>query len=339
MYWLQLASVGVPVAAALSYLCVGLVRGYAIRRSILDVPNERSSHARVVPRGGGLGLVAVFLALAPLTLSAGQRSPVVVLCLAAAALVGWIGWLDDRAGISVRARLAVHLGAGTALALLASSLGASPLWALWWLFCAVASINIVNFMDGIDGLVASQVAIFAGTIVLSTPAGTIAHGWAIVLAGACLGFLGWNWPPARIFLGDVGSGALGFLCATIGVLAILEVDRGLFRVFLPLFPLYFDAAWTLGRRVRNGERVSQAHRSHLYQRLANDRWGHRFVTLLYGIAALVGGAVSLQPADAAWPYLAAAFAMLVVAVGAALDRTRPFVWRDRVPDRGTVSGH
>jgi UDP-N-acetylmuramyl pentapeptide phosphotransferase/UDP-N-acetylglucosamine-1-phosphate transferase len=319
------------VAAILSAIAVGEMRRYALHRSILDVPNERSSHSAAVPRGGGLGMVLVFVVLA---LGVPLRPPVRVVTwvyLLALVAVAFVGWLDDRAGVRVRVRLAVHAAAGAALAALAFAAGETVIWCAWWMLWAISSINVVNFMDGIDGLVASQCAVFAVSIARLTPSDTASHMLALVLCGVCVGFLSWNWPPARIFMGDVGSGTLGALCALVGMLAILDAPVGFVRAYLPLFPLFLDAAWTVSRRLRNGERITEAHRTHLYQRLANGGWGHRRVTMLYLAAAATGVAVAAV-GDEVWrTALVVVYGACVIVVGAALDRTRPFAWRESRP--------
>jgi UDP-N-acetylmuramyl pentapeptide phosphotransferase/UDP-N-acetylglucosamine-1-phosphate transferase len=306
----------------LAAAAVDLVRRHALRRRQLDIPNDRSSHSVPTPRGGGLGVVVVVAAAWVWVLVAWRqpRSVELPLCIAAMVVVAGVGWLDDRRGLGVSPRLGVHLLAGVAVAGLSARLG----WPWWigaaWLVWTVSSINVINFMDGIDGLIASQTMIAALSIAwLATPEG-LARPFALAVTGVASGFLVWNWPPARIFLGDVGSGALGFALVLLGALVMAEGETDLARAFLPLFPLFLDAAWTMVRRARRGERITTAHRSHLYQRLANGGWGHRRVTLLYGAAAVVGALVAAVSAPAwEWP-LVAAYAFTVVALGHSLDQ-------------------
>jgi UDP-N-acetylmuramyl pentapeptide phosphotransferase/UDP-N-acetylglucosamine-1-phosphate transferase len=233
--------------------------------------------------------------------------------------VALVGWLDDKHGLSVRPRLAVHVVAGVAVAALGARAGWHWAVGLWWILWTVSSINVVNFMDGIDGLIAGQTVIAMGSMALLAPATGVARPFAIAVAGATSGFLLWNWPPARIFLGDVGSGSLGFALALAGALVVAEGEVGFVRVFLPLFPLFLDAAVTMYRRARRGERITTAHRSHLYQRLANGGWGHGRVSLLYAALATLGALVALVPEqDTRW-MLVIAYGVLILTLGGVLD--------------------
>ncbi|MGI8548915.1 MAG: lipopolysaccharide biosynthesis protein [Gemmatimonadaceae bacterium] len=311
-------------AALLSAISVGLVRRYAMRSGVMDIPNARSSHTEPTPRGGGLAVIAVFCAMGAYVM-AEQHAMWPWVVLPSAAAVALVGWVDDQNGLSVRARLLVHLSAGAALAALSYGTGGSMIASVWWLFWAVCAINVVNFMDGIETLVASQCVIFAATIAAASPAGGVVRPLAVTLAGACAGFLLWNWPPARIFLGDVGSGALGLLVAALGLLAMRETDRNVVRTYLPLFPLFMDAGWTLVRRLSNGEKVTQPHRSQIYQRLANGGWGAATVSAIYAAAAIVGSALALVPDDSLWWRLVTGYGLAVLILGWWLDRQRPFV--------------
>jgi Fuc2NAc and GlcNAc transferase len=291
------------LSAALSALLVGVVRRYAMSRAVLDLPTDRSSHRVPTPRGGGLGVVLACLGVfAFAVLRSGALSPQLVALLIAAGLVASIGWLDDHRPLAVTPRLLSHLVAGAVVAWLAGG-AAGPFGvaglagAMWWILWTVSSINVTNFMDGIDGLIGLQALVFGvHVLLLGGPTAPTAMAGA-TLAGAAAGFLVWNWAPARIFLGDVGSGTLGLLLAAFGVLLQAAAGVPTAVAFLPLFPLFADAAVTLWRRWRRGERLTTAHRSHLYQRLANGGWGHSAVALAYGAAAAVGsGVVIASPA-------------------------------------------
>jgi UDP-N-acetylmuramyl pentapeptide phosphotransferase/UDP-N-acetylglucosamine-1-phosphate transferase len=223
--------------------------------------------------------------------------------LLAACAVALVGWIDDRRGLSVRARLVVHVMAGAVVGTVAAVGSANGALAVAlfaaWAFWTVSSINLVNFMDGINGLVASQVAVFALSLAcFPDPTGAAAFV-EMAVAGACLGFLPWNFPRARIFLGDVGSGTLGFFVPMLALLAMQRQGIDVVRTHLPLLPLFGDAVWTILRRWRNGERLTTPHRSHLYQRLANDGLGHTVVTVMYTVAAL-GGALAAHMSTDAW---------------------------------------
>jgi UDP-N-acetylmuramyl pentapeptide phosphotransferase/UDP-N-acetylglucosamine-1-phosphate transferase len=321
------------LAAALAFVLVGLVRRLAVRHGVLDHPSERSSHATATPRGGGLGLIlsvlffGVWIATRPFDWA-------VLALLAGAATVAMIGWIDDRRGLAVGPRLAVHVIAGALVGIVAATDGSTlPIRLLLfagWTFWTVSSVNLVNFMDGINGLVASQVAIFALSLALFPPGATLVASLAIVLASACVGFLPWNFPRARIFLGDVGSGALGYLVPLLALLANRADGIGIVPAQLPLLPLYVDAVWTIFRRWRNGERITTPHRSHLYQRLANGGMGHSAVTIIYAVAA-VGGALAAHAGRTsrltAWTAL---YALATIGAGSLLYRyaSRPMSTAD-----------
>ena len=315
-------------AAVASFAVVGLVRRYALRRGVLDHPNERSSHVAPTPRGGGLGIVAVLLLATPAWGAAlGIGLPVAALLAAAVGAVALVGWLDDRATLGVRPRIGVHLAAAGAVAAAALAAGVGgPIAALpaaavavWWVLWTVSAINVVNFMDGIDGLIASQMVLFGAYVAWVAPAGSGVPLAAAVFAGASAGFLAWNWSPARIFLGDVGSGALGIAAVLLGVALLRAADGPVARAYLPLAPLFADATVTLVRRAVRGERVWSAHREHLYQRLANGPWTHARTAVAYLGLAAVGAAVGVVASPAAFPALVAAYGAVVVVAGAALE--------------------
>jgi Fuc2NAc and GlcNAc transferase len=266
-------------AVFLSWLLTGAVRRYALRSALLDLPNERSLHRTPTPRGGGVAVAVVTLAgLAAAALLSKIPADVAWAVGVGGALVAGVGWLDDRRGVSARVRATVH--------------AAAAFWAAYWIWgeitpaavagvvCIMWAINLYNFMDGIDGLAAteaSSVGVIAGALFLVAGRDDLAIV-AFVVAAAALGFLGWNWPPARIFLGDVGSGFLGF---TFGALSLIAGLSGALPIALCLLlagVFAFDATVTLLRRAARGERWYQAHRSHAYQRLVQAGSTHAVVS-------------------------------------------------------------
>jgi len=287
----------VAVAGVLSLALVGLVRRYALQQALLDMPSERSSHTVPTPRGGGLGMIAAcFAVFALVARPVARQEWALAAALLGVAAVAVVGWLDDHGSLPVAPRLTVHLLAGLAVAWLALDvpgpfglLGVAG--AAWWVFWTVSAINVTNFMDGIDGLIGLQALVFGLHLLLLQTGGAAAVAGA-ALTGAALGFLVWNWSPARIFMGDVGSASLGVFMAMAGVLSQRHTGLPISQAFLPLFPIFLDASVTLVRRWRRGEQLTQPHRSHLYQRLANSGWGHARVSLAYGVAAAVGIVVS-----------------------------------------------
>lgn len=290
-------------SAFLSWGLTSLVRRYALAHSVLDVPNERSSHHRPTPRGGGLGMIIPItgtLMILPLWglsyLSAGATA-------VAVAIVAVLGWVDDHRSLSIRIRMAGHVVAGAlvTLAILVSgqaslNMGLPMLLAcLWWVFWTVSAINVVNFIDGIDGIIALQAMIFGMfSLAVIGSVGTPASILALVLVGAAGGFLILNWAPAKIFMGDVGSGGLGVTFVILGALTMGESGSGVVRAFLPLMPIFVDEVLTMLRRISRGERLSEPHRTHVYQLLVQAGWGHGPVAALYGALAFACGVIALR---------------------------------------------
>jgi UDP-N-acetylmuramyl pentapeptide phosphotransferase/UDP-N-acetylglucosamine-1-phosphate transferase len=237
----------------------------------------------------------------------------------AAALIALavVGWKDDHESMAVAIRLGTHVAAGAAVAILVNSIAplsgwANVVWLTAWIFWTTASINIVNFMDGIDGMVASQGVVYGFYLFVLLSRNSFGALFALILALSCLGFLLWNWAPARIFLGDVGSGPLGLFFASGGALALGGAPLPL--IFLPLFPLYLDALITLLIRMRRREKLATPHRSHLYQRIANSGVGHRPVTSVYMASAILGAVIGLVVRSATPALVAAAVGIYVFIV-------------------------
>ncbi|WP_236493201.1 MraY family glycosyltransferase [Xanthomonas massiliensis] len=278
--WIALA--GIASAAG-----TWLARRYALARQLLDEPGERRSHQVPTPRGGGAAIVAVMLAVAAglLVRASGAEAALLGSFVLALALVAGIGAWDDHRPLSPWLRLAVH---GLAGALLGGALwwAGAPAWlAVAGALLVPGLVNVWNFMDGINGLAASQALLCAGLF-----ASGLAGDWRLlawVAAAACLGFLPFNFPRARIFLGDVGSGALGLVLAWL--LAVLVLQRpGAWPSALALLPFLADAGFTLVRRMLRGEKWWQPHATHLYQRLARRHGSHVPVTLAYaGVTAVL----------------------------------------------------
>ncbi len=308
----QIHALAAAAAAVSAYILaragVRAIKQFAEQRHILDIPNERSSHARPIPRGGGLAIVVVtaglaLLANALLALGGWMR----LLPVAGAwLLVAAVSLADDLRSLPNRIRFAVHALAALVLIL---SLGhwdrvvlpligevrlgwvGLPLTLLW----LVGLTNAYNFMDGIDGIAGSQAVVagvtwaVAGLICGSAGVGMI----GATLAGASAGFLAYNWPPARIFMGDVGSAFIGLVLATLAVAGQAQDARLAFVGLLAVWPFVFDAAFTFLRRAVRRENVFSAHRSHLYQRLIILGHSHRSVTLLYTALAALGGLLAV----------------------------------------------
>lgn len=284
-------------------------RRYALQRQLLDQPGERRSHSVATPRGGGIGVVAAIL-VAGLSLAVRVPAQAVVWGAVCAGLlmVAAAGWLDDHRPVSPWWRLATHvLAAGIFAAAVWTATGGAVLPTMAATLAVVTLVNVWNFMDGINGLAASQAMIVAATVGFVAAGPLAAAAWAT--AGACLGFLPFNFPRARIFLGDVGSGAIGFAMAALLALAMVgespaseqwpEQWSGPDRLLLvlPMAPFLVDSALTLGRRVLRRERWWTPHTQHAYQVWARAS-GHPPVTLAYAVVSAAGAAAALLLAQA-----------------------------------------
>jgi Fuc2NAc and GlcNAc transferase len=285
--WLLLALI-----AVLAFVLTGALRRYALARSIIDVPNARSSHSVPTPRGGGVAIVLCFIGAIPLLAgNFGLASDVAIALGGAGILVALIGFLDDHGHIAARWRLLAHfsaaawalywLGGSPPLALQGMQIETGALGIALAAIYLVWGLNLYNFMDGIDGIASVEaICVCVGGALIYWLAGQ--PGAAITplaLAAAVAGFLIWNFPPARIFMGDAGSGFLGI---TLGILSLQAgwVEPNLFWAWLVLLGVFVvDATFTLLRRLLRGEKVHEAHRSHAYQ-YASRRYGrHLPVTL------------------------------------------------------------
>lgn len=309
----------------LATLLTGAVRNYALRKQLVDVPNDRSSHSVPTPRGGGVGIVGAFLLGLPVAVYLGLLTVADASVLAIPGLgVAAIGFADDHGHIAARWRLLGHfIAAGVGLALLANwpivpLYGSAYLSGLWLAIPLVVGLvwllNLYNFMDGIDGIAGVQaVTVCLGLAGLSylyaTPADVIL---ALLLAAASAGFLCWNLPPAKIFMGDAGSGFLGLVIGLLWLKIASHAPQVFWTGLVLMGVFVVDATWTLVVRMRRGEKVYEAHRSHAYQHAA-QRWGHGKVTAAVavinlgwllpvgwgmaggGINALVGLGIALAP--------------------------------------------
>lgn len=269
------------------------VRIVAVRRGQLDHPSQRSSHTVPTPRGGGLAIVvAHFLALTVLRICGYITAQELIALIGGGAAVALVGFMDDRKSVAATVRILVHFSAAIFVVALIGGVpisgvadgGAGAPWIgqIVGIVGITWAINLFNFMDGIDGIAGAE-AVFVSAaaaamiFVLSGDVGLTGSFGSLGLAS--LGFLVWNWPPARIFMGDVGSGFLGFMLAA---MAILVSHRIVFAVQAwPILGGVFlvDASVTLIRRMARGDRWYEAHRMHAYQHLARAFGGHLAVTL------------------------------------------------------------
>jgi Fuc2NAc and GlcNAc transferase len=269
----------------LSTLTTYTVRLYMLRHSIFDIPNERSSHQIPTPRGGGIAIVLTFsLATLLLTFTHAININLSITLLGGGLAIAALGYCDDLYTLPARWRILVHiLSAAWAL----YWLGGFPLFTLHWqgsliaLLGIVWCINFYNFMDGIDGLASSEglfVAIAAGVAlhVLGSPSSATIL-W--LLSAAIAGFVLWNWPPAKIFLGDAGSGYLGYVFAAMTLYTVNQQLLPLTFWWIILAVFICDATFTLFYRIHQGQRWYSAHREHAYQHLIARGASHKQVTL------------------------------------------------------------
>lgn len=294
-------------AALLAWVLVAGVRHVSVRWQLFDHPNARSSHVRPTPRLGGVALAVVLIGglcgLAAWGTPAWRPQAWAVLAGAGAVLAA-VSLVDDLRPMPAAVRLGVHLAVAVVVLRAAGPLETVTLGRLsvgvpGWLGALVVVlwvagfINAFNFMDGIDGIAGGQ-ALVAGIGWVLLGHVLVAPGLSLagaLVAGASMGFLGHNWSPASIFMGDAGSALLGFLLAA-GPLLLAGPSAWLAGVLLA-WPFVVDTTLTLARRALRGEPVWQAHRTHLYQRLVAGGYTHRVVASLYmGLAAL-GGLVAL----------------------------------------------
>lgn len=290
-------------AFLLTYIGVEIFRRWSLRRELFDIPNERSSHVEPTPRGGGLIIDVVCLAL------------FLIYCLifqtndywsyfAGAIIVVLVSWLDDLYTVSSIWRFLCHSlaailvvwGLGfweTVYIPFAGTIFFGQIGQVITFFWIVWMINAYNFMDGIDGI--------AGTQALTAGIGWLVIGglygidntafYGGVVAFSSLGFLIHNWQPAKIFMGDVGSAFLGYTFAVLPLIALKETGKEQF--FLPVIAVtlvllfVFDSLITLFKRLLRREKVWQAHREHIYQNLVISGFSHSFVTIIYAVVSII----------------------------------------------------
>ena len=284
---------GALASLIVSALLTGVMRQLALTHRVLDVPNERSSHSTPTPRGGGVAIVVTLLvALCVLEIAGSMPFSLWAALSVCGSAVALVGFADDKWHLSAKTRLTVHFAAvsvfvwssgrlppvdfGIAVIDLGIAGGVIGVFALVWF------LNLYNFMDGIDGIasieamtVVSVAALFLALHGVDSPV-TMLMWLTMATVG---GFLLWNWPPARIFMGDAGSGFLGFI---LGAIAWTTVAMGTLSVWFWLIlvgAFFVDATLTLLRRWRRGEPLATAHRSHAYQRLSRRYGSHLKVTL------------------------------------------------------------
>jgi UDP-N-acetylmuramyl pentapeptide phosphotransferase/UDP-N-acetylglucosamine-1-phosphate transferase len=316
------------VALATSLVATRATREIALRKSLLDRPNDRSAHVRPTPRLGGIGIMSGFVPAACAMAAIDGAPPGAWVIVGATAFISCVGLLDDLRPLPARARFLAQLVAAVAVVgsnptavrdawtllplPLVVVVPVSVLWIVW-------VTNLYNFMDGIDGIAGGQ-AVIGGVAIAGAAlavGGTLQGGLALAMAAAALGFLALNFPPASIFMGDVGSTPIGFLFASIPfVQGSSAVPAEVVLLALGLF--IFDATTTLVRRLMRRERFFQAHRTHWYQRPLAFGVQHRAITLASYPGMMFAGAMALA-------YPAASTGVRWVLVGAVVAAFAAYV--------------
>ncbi len=293
------------VSALVTLLVIAVLRASKLAKRFQDVPNERSLHSAPTPRIGGVGLILGILsgwALMFTDLAWWLVLPLIGLFV--------VSLLDDMHSLSVRQRLSAHFIAAAMLVGGSGLLGSQGIAiALAVSLLTVWMTNLFNFMDGSDGL-AGGMALFG--FAFYGIAALIAHEHALAMlnfsiSAAALGFLCYNFPPARVFMGDAGSIPLGFLVAAMGLWGWRHDCWPAWFPVLVFSPFIADASVTLAKRTLRGRRVTEAHREHYYQRAVQMGWGHRKVALVGYLLMLAAGVAGLQyiPLGSGWYFLLA----------------------------------
>lgn len=290
----MVAAIAGWLAVVLSFVSSLLLVALIIRLTryfkVLAHPNARSSHVTATPTLGGVAIVLPVIALlAALSWQEAWQDGgdgVMLRLLVAVTFLAGVGFVDDLRGLGAPVRLFCQ-AASVALVLEGLALPLPILWVAGIGFLLLWHVNLYNFMDGIDGIAAVQALLFClGTLTL---AGGIRGDWGLllwVISGATLGFLAYNWPPAKIFMGDVGALVLGLLLGVAVIALELSAEVPFVASIILLTGFWFDASYTLCVRMLTGQAFTQAHRSHFYQRLS-DRLGHLGATSVFAVLGLI----------------------------------------------------
>lgn len=287
---------------------------------IVDTPNSRSSHSQPTPRGGGIALIlAIVLGIVVLFLFDRTLPPHIEVIAISAFILSGISWIDDIRSLPPLARFVPQILCITFVLYIAplgniSVLDFVPIWAqsiivgLAWLWF----INLFNFMDGIDGISGVQTIIITCGIIAVAASAALPYfviETSAIIAAASIGFLVWNWPPSKIFLGDVGSITLGFLLGW-ALLQLVIAGHTLAAIIIPGYYLA-DATSTLCRRLLKGEKVWHAHRQHAYQQAVQHGMSHNMVTILTGVLGIF--LISLSIISISWPTTSLICALALIA--------------------------
>jgi UDP-N-acetylmuramyl pentapeptide phosphotransferase/UDP-N-acetylglucosamine-1-phosphate transferase len=282
-----------------SFLLTYLIRRFALKNNIVSIPNERSLHSVPTPVGGGLAIILSWYAGISVLFFTGIIDDNLYFALLCGVILTIVGLIDDLIGLKPFVRLFFHFITAIIAFVFLGGLRSLiiPGFYIDYLFLIypivivgiVWFINLYNFMDGVDGFASIQTMIIC--LVIYIMSGNIIN---IVLIACVSGFLYWNWPKAKIFMGDVGSTQLGFILIVLGIYFHNTLEFSILNWIMILSPFWFDATYTLYRRWRNKEKLSQAHRKHAYQRIVQAGFSHQKVNLfLIAINVIIFGMILL----------------------------------------------
>jgi Fuc2NAc and GlcNAc transferase len=285
-------ALAVLLSFALSVICSAIIARFGYKLSLVDKPSERSSHVLPTPRGGGIGIWLAFIIIGFFIIKN-------VLLTIGVGIIGLLGFLEDRFNFSSKIRLVIQLVLSIAAIIMASGLPFSVIEIflfLFWIIFITGTANFYNFMDGINGIAGLTGIVGFGLLayfsffIVEEPDISI---MCIALASACLGFLPFNFPYAKVFMGDVGSIFLGFVFAAFVVKLSTNISIFLCLIMF-LCTFYADATVTIFYRWRRRENLMRAHRSHLYQYLSNElRLPHWQVAALFSVTQFIFGILAL----------------------------------------------
>jgi len=271
--------IGILLLGLTSFVLTYIIKVIAARYNVVDVPNQRSSHTQITPRGGGLAIVITWYIGISVLFIYNQISDHLYYALLCGVLLAVISLIDDVINLSPKIRLLVQISVVIGAFVLLKGIKPIELFNAQFdykfllyplaIVGMIWFINLYNFLDGIDGYVSIEAIFIALAIFIFT-----ANVIVIVLAASVLGFLVWNWPKAKIFMGDVGSTQLGFILVVLGIYFHNQNELSILYWLLLTAPFWFDATFTLFRRWRNKENISVAHKKHAYQRIVQAGFSH-----------------------------------------------------------------
>jgi Fuc2NAc and GlcNAc transferase len=271
-------------AGICSFFLTFLIRKFALKRGIVSIPNERSLHSTPVPLGGGLAIVISWYVGISILFISGLLENNLYFALLSGLLLTIVSLINDLIGLKPSIRLFFHFATaiiafiflGGLRQLIIPSIEMNYTFLIYPLAIIgmVWFINLFNFMDGVDGFASTEAIIIC--LVLFFVSGSIIN---LLLIACISGFLYWNWPKARIFMGDVGSTQLGFILVVLGIYFHNTYKFSILNWIMLSSPFWFDATLTLYRRWRNGEKLEEAHRKHAYQRIVKYGFSHLKVNI------------------------------------------------------------